>query len=74
MKIILFFLLVLICISLSLNYALSRRIDNLTVTLVRTQDFQDKYLYDVLRHNNLKLLTISEFVPPEPRTWEDIKK
>jgi hypothetical protein len=74
MKIVLFFLLVLICISLSLNYALSRRIDELTAALVRTQDFQDKYLYDVLRHNDLKPLTISEFVPPKPRTWKDIKK
>ena len=72
MKLLLFFLLFLVSLSLFLNYVLFRRIDNLTITLIHTQDFQDKYFHDTLRANDLKLLTLSEFEPPKPRTRKEI--
>ncbi|AIE73837.1 hypothetical protein D082_13090 [Synechocystis sp. PCC 6714] len=60
-------------VSFFISWRLYTELNNLKTVISFTQDYQDKYLYETLKANNLKILTMEDVKAPPIRPLNPIR-
>jgi hypothetical protein len=63
----------LLIVSFFISWRLCIELNNLKTVISFTQDYQDKYLYETLKANNLKILTMEDVKAPPIRPLNPIR-